>query len=145
MIQDAHVRLGARCLSVTRLPLESPAHYLIFHGAIVLLFELLMGGPYARAINRGAPANSVHTWRIAHASIPIGATVMLAVGSVLSATSASQPIKWFIAVSLIVTSYAFCFSLPLAAIVGHRGLAYGGPASAKLVFAGNLVAMRTTH
>ena len=64
---------------------------------------------------------------------------MLAIGSVLSATAASQPTKWFIVVSLIVSSYAFCFSLPLAATVGHRGLAYGGPLSAKLVFAGNLV------
>jgi hypothetical protein len=119
--------------------LETPARHLIFHGAIVLLFGLLMGGPYARAINRGAPAKIVHSWQVAHASIPIGATVMLAVGSVLSATAASQPIKWFIAVSLIVSSYAFCFSLPLAATVGHRGLAYSGPMSAKFVFAGNLV------
>ena len=64
---------------------------------------------------------------------------MLAIGSVLSATAAPQPIKWFIAVSLIVSGYAFCFSLPLAATAGHRGLAYKGPVSAKLVFAGNFV------
>jgi len=124
---------------VTRFPLQAPARYLIFHGAIVLLYGLLMGGPYARAINRGASANIVHSWRVAHASIPIGATVMLAIGSVLSVTAASPPLKWFIAVSLIVSAYAFCFSLPLAATVGHRGLAYEGPTSAKFVFAGNLV------
>lgn len=64
---------------------------------------------------------------------------MLAVGAILSATAASQPIKWFIAVSLIVSAYAFCLSLPLAATVGHRGLAYNGPVSARFVFAGNLV------
>lgn len=119
--------------------MQAPARYLIFHGAIVLLWGLLLGGPYARAIHRGAPANIVHSWRVAHASIPIGATMMLAIGSVLSSTAASEPIKWLIAVSLIVSAYAFCFSLPLAAAVGHRGLAHKGPASAKLVFAGNLV------
>lgn len=69
---------------------------------------------------------------------------MLAVGSVLSATAASQPIKWFVAVSLIVSSYAFCFSLPLAAAVGHRGLAYDGPVAAKFVFAGNLLGSLTS-
>ena len=124
---------------MTRLPLQAPARYLIFHGAIVLLYGLLMGAPYARAINRGAPANIVHSWRVTHASIPMGAIVMLAIASVLSATAAPQPIKWFIAVSLIVSAYAFCFSLPLAATVGHRGLSYKGPVSAKFVFAGNLL------
>lgn len=48
---------------------------------------------------------------------------MLAIASLLSATAASQPIKWFIAVSLIVCAYAFCFSLPLAATVASLGSA----------------------
>jgi hypothetical protein len=39
----------------------------------------------------------------------------------------------------IVSSYAFCFSLPLAALVGHRGLSPRGPLLAKLVFAGNML------
>lgn len=64
---------------------------------------------------------------------------MLAIGSVLSATAASQAVKWFIAVSLIVSAYGFCFSLPLAATVGHRGLACKGPVAARFVFVGNLV------
>lgn len=106
---------------------------------MILLYGLLLGAPYGRAIKRGAPANIVHSWRVAHASLPLGAAVMLAIGSVLSATAASQPLEWFIAVSLIVSGYAFCLSLPLAAIVGHRGLACKGPVSARLVFAGNLL------
>lgn len=64
---------------------------------------------------------------------------MLAVGALLPFTPASVTIQWIVAVSLIVSSYAFCVSLPLAAITGHRGLSSGGPLAAKAVYAGNMV------
>ena len=41
--------------------------------------------------------------------------------------------------SFSVSGYAFCVSLPLGAMVGHRGLQSGGPPSAKTVYAGNLI------
>jgi len=119
--------------------MNTPARHLIFHGAIVLLFGLLCGGPYAGAIKRQAAAHIVHSWRVAHASLPMGGTLMLAVGALLSHLAVGATLHWFIALSLIVSSYAFCFSLPLAAITGHRGLASGGPLSARLVFAGNVL------
>ena len=53
-------------------------------------------------------------------------------------------VKWFIAVTLIVSSYAFSFSLPLGAWVGHRGLSSEGPLSAKLVYLGNLLGAWTS-
>ncbi|MFO6419162.1 hypothetical protein ACLBKS_03050 [Hylemonella sp. W303a] len=119
--------------------METAARHLVFHGAIVLLFGLLMGAPYGKAINRKAADHIVHAWRVAHASLPVGALVMLAVGALLSSTPASVTIKWLIAVSLIVSSYAFCVSLPLAAITGHRGLSSGGSWAAKVVYAANVV------
>lgn len=119
--------------------MDTSSRHLIFHGAIVLLFGLLLGGPYGRAVNRKAAEHIVHSWRVAHASLPIGALVMLAIGSLLSATPAPGALKWFVAVSLIVSSYAFCVSLPLAAMVGHRGLSPEGPLSAKVVYVGNIL------
>lgn len=103
----------------------------------MLLVGLLCGAPYGRAINRGAPTHIVASWRVAHASLPIGALAMVSIGSVMSSLAAGASVQWFIAVSLIVSSYAFCLSLPLAALTGHRGLSSGGPPSAKLVYAGN--------
>lgn len=38
-----------------------------------------------------------------------------------------------------ISGYAFCVSLPLAAMVGHRGLHSEGPPAAKVVYAGNLI------
>ena len=119
--------------------MEASARHLAFHGAIVLLVGLACGAPYGRAVNRSATANVVHSWRVAHAALPIGAVLMFSVAALLSSFAVSSTIKWFIAVALIISSYAFCLSLPLAAVVGHRGLSATGPTSAKLVFAGNLV------
>jgi hypothetical protein len=113
--------------------------YLVFHGSIVLLIGLLCGVPYGRAINRNAPTHIIHSWRVAHASLPIGAILMFAVAALLSSFEAATQFKWFIAITLIVSSYAFCISLPLAAITGYRGLSSNGPFIAKLIFLGNML------
>jgi len=118
---------------------ETAARHLAFHGAIVLLIGLACGAPYGRAVTRHAPAGVVHSWRVAHSSLSIGGILMFAVAALLSSFAVPGGVRWLIAVALIVSSYAFCFSLPLAALVGHRGLSAGGPPSAWLVFAGNVL------
>jgi hypothetical protein len=64
---------------------------------------------------------------------------MLAVVPLLSLFTVPASLKWSIAVALIVSSYSFCVSLPLAAVVGHRGLSSEGPLWAKVVYVGNIV------
>ena len=105
----------------------------------MLLIGLLCGAPYGRAVNRKAPEHIVHSWRVAHASIPLGAALMFGVAAVLSHLQGSASLKWVVAVFFIVSSYAFCFSLPLAAVVGQRGLSSRGTTSAKLVYVGNMI------
>jgi hypothetical protein len=119
--------------------MDLPAHQLAFHGSIVLLLGLLCGAPYGRAINRSAPSHIVHSWRVVHASLPIGAILMFAIAALLSSFAIAMQIKWFIAITLIVSSYAFCISLPLAALTGYRGLTSNGPVTAKIIFAGNVL------
>jgi hypothetical protein len=119
--------------------MDPSARQLAFHGSIALLFGLLCGAPYGRAINRNAPAHTIHSWRVAHASLPMGAVLMFAVAALLPSFAIANQVKWFIAISLIVSVYAFCFSLPLAALTGHRGLSPGRPLATKLVFSGNMI------
>ena len=119
--------------------MDTYSRQLVFHGAVVLLVGLLCGAPYGRAVNRNAPEHIVHSWRVAHGSIPLGAALMFGVAAILSHLGGGAPLKWAVALFLIVSSYAFCFSLPLAAVVGHRGLSSRGPIPAKLVYAGNMV------
>ena len=119
--------------------MDTYSRQLVFHGAVVLLVGLLCGAPYGRAVNRNAPEHIVHSWRVAHGSIPLGAALMFGVAAVLSHLGGGVFLKWAVALFLIVSSYAFCVSLPLAAVVGHRGLSGRGPPSAKLVYAGNVV------
>ncbi len=118
--------------------MDSSSRQLILHGAIVLLYGLLCGAPYGRSINRGAPQRTVDAWRLAHSSLAIGAILMLIVAMVLPVLVVAPAVKWTIALALIVSSYSFCISLTLGPIVGHRGLASGGPLSARLVYLGNL-------
>ncbi|HEX7865416.1 MAG TPA: hypothetical protein VF555_10725 [Variovorax sp.] len=116
------------------------ARHLVFHGAIVLLFGLLLGAPYAKAIKREAAAHIVNSWRVAHLSLPIGATLMLATAAVLSSLAAPAWLLWLIAVALIVSAYGFCISTPLAAVSGQRGLSSDGVVGLGwLVYLGNVV------
>lgn len=102
-----------------------------------LLIGLLCGAPYGRAIHRNAPAHTVHSWGVAHASLPMGAIPMFAAAALLSSFAVAAQVQWCMAVALTVSGYAFCVSPPLAARSGDRGLSSRGPLTAKLVFAGN--------
>jgi len=119
--------------------MESSARHLAFHASVILFIGLLYGVPYARSIKQGAPVQIVNSWRVAHLSIPIGATLMFAIAALLPSFSVSAALKWSIACSLLVSSYAFCIATPLAAITGSRGLASGGKGLARLVYLGNMI------
>ncbi len=120
-------------------PLNTASRHLVLHGSIVLLFGLLLGAPYARAIKRQAAAHIVNSWRVAHLSLPIGAVLMLAVAALLPGLAAPALLSWTIVVALVVSSYGFCVSTPLAALTGERGLAAGGVGWGRLVYLGNMV------
>jgi ABC-type polysaccharide/polyol phosphate export permease len=124
--------------------MDSVARHLVFHAAVVLLFGLLLGSPYGRAINQKMPAHIVNSWRVAHASLPIAAGLMLAIAAVLSSLQVSLSIKWVIAGSLIVSSYAFCISMPMAAITEHRGLTTDGRGLQRIVYLGNILGALTS-
>ena len=115
------------------------ARHLIFHAALVLLFGLLLGAPYARAIKRGAAAHVVNSWRVAHLSLPIGATLMLATAPLLASLAVAEAVKWTIVVTLVLSAYGFCVATPLAAITGERGLSSEGTGMGRLVYLGNWV------
>lgn len=124
--------------------MPASAQHLAFHGTIVLLIGLVCGAPYGRAILGKAPAHIIHSWRVAHASLPIGAILMFSVATLLQSFSATPMVNWSIAALLIASSYAFCFALPLAALTGHRGLALHGPIQARLVYFGNATGALTS-
>ena len=115
------------------------ASHLILHAAIVLLFGLILGAPYARAIRQGASAQVAHSWRVAHLSLPLGAILMLVVAPLLGSFAISESVQWALALTLIVSAYGFCVATPLAALTGDRGLAPGARGLAALVYAGNMI------
>jgi hypothetical protein len=121
--------------------MDIQARHLIFHSVLVLLAGLLVGLPYGRAVHRHAPEQVIKAWRLAHDTLTVGPTLALAIAAVLSSLSVGDPIKSWLAWTWAVSNYGFCFSLPLAAVVGQRGHTFARPLSNQLVFAGNMVGL----
>ena len=119
--------------------MDMQARYLVFHSAVVLLAGLLVGVPYGRAVRRSASDETLRAWRLAHNTLTVGPTLTLAIAAVLSSLSVGTPIKSWIAWTWIVSNYGFCFSLPVAAMVGHRGTTLNKPLMNQLIFAGNMI------
>jgi hypothetical protein len=83
---------------------DSAARHLFFNATIVLLIGLICGAPYGRAIVRNEAAGTVHSWRVAHLSLPLGATLMFAVAATLPMLSVSSAARWLIAITSIVSA-----------------------------------------
>jgi hypothetical protein len=121
--------------------MDIQARYLVFNSVVVLLAGLLVGVPYGRAVHRNAPDHVIRAWRLAHDTLTFGPALGLAIAAVLSSLTVGTPIKSWLAWTWVVSNYAFCFSLPLAAIVGQRGHTLDRPLSNQLAFAGNMVGL----
>jgi hypothetical protein len=117
--------------------MSTPASQLAFHGSVTLLYGLLMGAPYGRAIVRKAPDHVVAAWKLIHLALSVGAALMFAVAAVLPMLSASETTKSIISISLIVTSYSLGTAMTMGALTGERGLAPKGSAKARIVYAFN--------
>jgi hypothetical protein len=117
--------------------MDVPARHLLLHAVIVYLVGLLAGFPYGAAINRGDSEERIRAWRLAHGSLVVGATMMVAIAAVLSQLSVGSLARWLIAGSSIASGYGFALALPVAAWVGQRGLTASRPLSNRFVFAGN--------
>lgn len=105
----------------------------------MLLVGLLAGVPYGMAINQKKPEHIVNAWRLAHGSLSLGATTMFAISAVLTHLLVGVVTKWLIVTAFVASGYGFCFALPIAAWVGHRGLSWSRPNSNKVVYLGNSI------
>lgn len=118
--------------------METPARYLLFHGAIVLLIGLVCGLPYGIAITQKQDDEVIQAWRLAHGALSLGSTTMIAIAAILSSLHVAEMIQWLLAITLIVSGYGFCFALTIEPFVGDRGLAWTRTWSNKIVFIGNV-------
>src|SRR6266850_2225589 len=113
--------------------MDIQARYLIFNSTLVLVAGLLLGVPYGRAVGRNAPDQIIRAWRLAHDTLILGPTLGLAIAAVLSSFTVGGAVKSWLAWTWVVSNYGFCFSLPLAPVVGQRGHTWAKPLSNRLV------------
>jgi hypothetical protein len=117
----------------------SLAKQLIFHGSVILLAGLLCGVPFGRAIVRGKPEAIVRAWRVAHASLPMGGILLIALAAAVPQLQLSASLLALMVWAFVVSSYAFAAALPLGAHFGYRGLTAKPPFLNRVVYAGNIV------
>jgi hypothetical protein len=117
--------------------METPARYLLFHGAIVFLIGLLCGMPYGIAIHLKQNDEVIRAWRLAHGALSLSGTAMIAIAAILSSPYTTEMIQWSLAIALIVSGYGFSFALTLEPFVGERGLLWTKSWSNNIVFVGN--------
>lgn len=119
--------------------MNDSGHLLAFNGAIILLYGLLTGIPYGRAVVRKAPDHIVHAWRLIHLALSVGAVLMFSVAALLPSFNVAQTLKQTISISLIVTAYSLGTAMTLGALIGERGLALKGTPGAKIVYIFNAI------
>jgi hypothetical protein len=120
------------------------ATHLVFHGSVVLLASLLFGAPYARAIKRGADAQVINSWRVAHQSLAMGALLLFALAAIHPLIDAPAWAMTTMNLLMVVSAYAFTVSTPLAAITRDRGLQSGSVGLARWVYVGNMLGALTS-
>lgn len=111
---------------------------LAFHGGVVLMVGLMAGLPFNMVILKDKSPEVIRAWRVAHSSLCMGGTAMIAFAAFLPILK--MPTMWqsILIVSFIASGYGFCVSMILGASTGERGLTlFKGNAIYRLVYVGN--------
>jgi hypothetical protein len=108
---------------------------LVMHGLVVILLGLLVGFPYASAINEGWGGDAERAWRTAHLEGLLNGmlVVLLGVATPLLRFAGNEE-RWF-RLGALVTGYGNILAAALAAAAKVRGLEPGGPAANWVVYA----------
>ena len=117
---------------------DSSCALLLLAGGVVLLIGLLCGFPYHTAVTRQEFEEDVRAWRLAHSSLSMGGTTLLAVGAVLPWLQHGAWARPLVAWSFLLSGVAFSIALPYGAWKRQRGLVAQGPIDNWVVYAGNV-------
>ncbi|MDH5178813.1 MAG: hypothetical protein OEZ39_17490 [Gammaproteobacteria bacterium] len=113
---------------------------LAFHGGMVLMIGLAAGLPFNMVILKNKSHDQIRAWRVAHSSLCMGGTAMIAFAAALPILK--MPALWekILIISFVASGYGFCFSMFLGASTGERGLTFfSGNAIYRLVYVGNFI------
>ena len=98
---------------------------MVFHGAVVVLFGMLAGFPYAFVVTGDLPG-SERAWRMAHLEGVLNGLVLLAVAGVAERLVLPPRGAAVLAWALILTGYCNVVAAVLGATFNVRGLVPGG-------------------
>lgn len=99
---------------------------LLYNGALVVLFGLLAGFPYALVVT-GSMAGEERAWRMAHMEGLLNGMLALLAAGVWDSLVLSAAQRRWLALSLIVAAWGNVIASILGASFGVRGLSLAGP------------------
>jgi hypothetical protein len=99
-----------------------PSHFLLLHGAIVLLAGTLAGFPFWVAVVRKQEGPAIRAWRVAHVTPLMTGLVMIAAGMLQPQLALGPTLHQVFAGSLVAAGYGFSLAMIAGAAFGVRGL-----------------------
>ena len=111
------------------------AAMLVLHGVIVIVLGLLVGFPYASAINEGWGAEAERAWRTAHLEGVLNGMLVVVLGAATPLLRFSGGEELWFRLGALTTGYGNVLAATLAATTRVRGLAPGGPLANWTVYA----------
>ena len=97
---------------------------LIFNGALILFYSMLVGFPYALVIYQQQSADTVRDWSVAHDATTVGAITLFVLGLMLNQLKLNERQYQIMAWSFIISFYCFSVSTTLEALIPDQGFSF---------------------
>ncbi len=95
---------------------------LSLNGAVILLIGMIMGVPYAFALNGSWGDEATRAWHVAHTGVAALGVTLLAVAGILNQLLLRDRLATLLVWSMSVAGYGFVIGLTIVAVTGVRGL-----------------------
>ncbi len=106
---------------------------LIFNGAIIFFYSMLVGFPYALVVARDASDDAIRDWSVAHDATTVGAIVLFILGVMLTKLLLSEKQYKILSWSFIISFYCFSVSTTLEALVTDETYSLSDPQAATVI------------
>ena len=103
---------------------EALKKILIFNGALILFYSMLVGFPYALVIVQQQSADTVRDWSVAHDATTAGAIVLFVLGLMLNQLKLNERQYKIMAWSFLISFYCFSVSTTLEALFPDEGFSF---------------------
>ncbi len=116
-----------------------PSKILLLFGLLVVLIGLITGVPMWLAIIKNKTEGTIRAWRVAHTTLTLDGTIMVALGAFVPQLPLTESTAWLAVWALVWSGCGFIFAMVIGALKGVRGLTLKPYGLNSLLFIGHLI------